>query len=452
MKSKNLAFILILLFSLLILTACGKNTSTEPEIAQEIEGESQEIKRISTEELKTNLLKEDWIIVDTRINDAFNGWKLDGVKRGGHIQGATDFAANWLKVEDKDRETKLEKVLAEKGIIAEKNIVLYDANGKDAQTVADYLAKKGFENLYIYDVKEWAADDSLPMESYENYHMLVPASWVNDLIKNNNNGAPYKIFEVSWGEVSEEYNSGHIPGSVHINTDEVEEGPVWNRKSVEELEKFALNNGITSDTTVILYGGDSMAAFRVAVILKYMGVEDISVINGGYNAWVDAGYEVEIKSNEKSPVTSFGVKAPVNANYIVDLPDAKEILLDKENSVLVDIRSWDEHIGETSGYSYISGKGRPAGSLWGRDMEAYRNIDGTMRSATEILKMWQEWNISPEQKLSFFCGTGWRAAEVLFYADVMGLQNISLYDGGWNEWSADADTENSIEIGEPSKK
>ena len=55
--------------------------------------------------------------------------------------------------------------------------------------------------------------------------------------------------------------------------------------------------------------------------------------------------------------------------------------------------------------------------------------------------------ITPDQRLSFFCGTGWRAAEVLTYADVMGLKNISLYDGGWYEWSANKN--NPIEIGEP---
>lgn len=38
------------------------------------------------------------------INDAFNGWKLDEVERGGHIKGAVDFSANWLTVDSKDKE------------------------------------------------------------------------------------------------------------------------------------------------------------------------------------------------------------------------------------------------------------------------------------------------------------------------------------------------------------
>ncbi|MBB6215511.1 thiosulfate/3-mercaptopyruvate sulfurtransferase [Anaerosolibacter carboniphilus] len=448
-KKNYLALFLVVLFSIFIFTACSKNTKTENVNATEGQ-EVGEASAISTEELKQNIGKEDWVVVDTRINDAFNGWQLDGVKRGGHIKGATDFAAAWLKVSDPDKEEKLEKILSDKGIIAEKNIVLYDANGNDAKELADYLASKGYKNLYAYNVKEWASDDNLPMESYPNYSMLVPATWINDLIKSNNNGLPYKVFEVSWGEVSEEYNKGHIPSAVHINTDEVEEGPIWNRKSADQLEQFALNNGITTDTTTVLYGSDTMAASRVAVILKYMGVKDVRILNGGYSAWVNAGYNVETTVNKKTPVDAFGTTVPANPNYIVDLPTAKEILADKEKSILVDIRSWDEYIGKTSGYDYITGKGRPSGSKWGHDIMDYKNIDTTMRNADEIIDMWKEWNITTDQRLSFFCGTGWRAAEVLLYADVMGLQNISLYDGGWNEWSSDA--QNPIETGEPNNK
>ena len=228
---------------------------------------------------------------------------------------------------------------------------------------------------------------------------------------------------------------------------------LWNRVSDEKLQKFAENNGITTDTTVVLYGTDSMASFRISAILKYMGVKDVRVLNGGLAAWTRAGYELETTSNKKSPVSSFGATVPVNKSYIVDMPQAKEILADKNGSKLVDIRSWDEHIGKIPGYSDITAKGRPAGAVWGHagsdsgHLQDFRNIDNTMRNSTEILAMWKDWGITPDQRLAFFCGTGWRAAEVLTYADVMGLKNISLYDGGWYEWSANKN--NPVETGEP---
>jgi thiosulfate/3-mercaptopyruvate sulfurtransferase len=450
------AILFLLLSSFLLLSACSNNSKVTKTEKTDKKVTSEIFEDIKTDDMKANIGKDDWVIVDTRSNDAFNGWALDGVKRGGHIKGAVDFSAEWLKAKVKQRDKKLTEVLKSKGITTDKNVVLYDANGKDAQNVAEYLKDKGFKNIYKYDVKEWAANQDLAMESYPNYEMLVPALWVNDLNSNKNNGKPYKIFEVSWGDEAKDYKKGHIPGAVHINTDAVEEGPVWNRLKDKELEKFALKNGITTDTTVVLYGSDSMPAFRVAVILKYMGVKDVRVVNGGFASWENAGYKIETKVNSKKTVTSFGAVVPSNPDYIIDLPEAKKILADKNSGTLVDIRSWDEFTGKISGYDYIKATGRPAGSVWGHagsdssNLEDFRNINNTMRNGSEILTMWEKDGISPDKKLAFYCGTGWRAAEVLFYADVLGLKNIALYDGGWNEWSMDSS--NPVEKGEPNKK
>lgn len=440
---------------MLLIAACANN---EQSTGNEKKDQKQEfeMKTISTDDLKSKTDEESWVIVDTRSNDAYNGWPLDGVERGGHIKGAVDFSADWLNVEQDQLDKKLLQILSNKGISKEKNVVLYDSNGKDSKKVASYLAENGYKNIYQYDVNEWAENSELPMESYPNYKMLVPVSWVDDILKKDNDGKPYKIFEASWGDEAKDYKSGHIPGAVHINTDEVEEGPVWNRLKDAELEKFALKNGITADTTVILYGSDSMPAYRVAVILKYMGVEDVRVINGGYAAWANAGYDIEKKENKKVSVETFGVKVPANSDYIIDLAEAKNIAADKNNtSTLVDIRSWDEFTGKTSGYDYIEPKGRPAGSVWGHagtdnsNLDDFRNVDYTMRNGYEIQEMWKKDGINLDNKLAFYCGTGWRAAEVLFYADVMGMKNVSLYDGGWNEWSMDPS--NPVETGEPKK-
>ncbi|MPU17339.1 thiosulfate sulfurtransferase, partial [Acinetobacter baumannii] len=255
-------------------------------------------------------------------------------------------------------------------------------------------------------------------------------------------GKEFKVFEVSWGEEkdSPDYLKGHIPGAVHINTDELEEGPLWNRLSDDKLIEFAKANGVTTDTTVVLYGGDTCAASRAAVMFKYLGVKDVRLLNGGTSKWTNAGYEVETKSNPKVAVESFGADAPLKKGYIVDYDKALTAVDKPEENTLVDIRSWEEYIGKTSGYSYIKPTGRPVCSLWGHggsdsaSMEDFRNEDNTMVSGDQILKMWKEYGITTDKNLMFFCGTGWRAAEVLWYADVMGIENISLYDGGWNEW------------------
>ena len=416
-----------------------------------------EVKTIATKELQDKLSDDSWVVVDTRINDAFNGWKLDEVERGGHIKGAVDFSANWLTVDSKDKEKTLDKALETKGIEKDKNIVLYDANGKDAKEVANYLSEKGYKNLYTYNVADWAKDESLPMESYENYEMIVPATIVNDILDGKKpetfeNSKNIKIVEASWGEESEAYSKGHVPTSVHINTDTVEPPPQWMLASDEELAKFANDYGFTKDDTVIVTGPDVMASYRVAVVLRYIGINDVSVLNGGNNAWTSAGYELETKSNKPVAGNDFGATIPANPDLIDTQAELKEMLKDS-NNVLVDNRSWDEYIGKISGYSYHDKKGRIPGAVYGyagtsaTTLEDYRNIDNTMRNADEIKALWKDAGIDTNKHLMFMCGSGWRAAEVLTYANVMGFDNTSLYSDGWIGWSND--TSNPTETGEP---
>ena len=448
-KMKSIILVTTMVLGLLSLSGCSKKE----------EAKDVELKTISTKDLESKLEDDSWVIVDTRINDAYNGWKLDGVSRGGHIAGAVDFSSNWLSVDNKNKEEILDEALKTNGIDKDKNIVLYDSNEEDAKVVGNYLSQKGYTNVYTYNVKEWAKEESLSMESYENYDRLVPADIVKEVIDGKipetfEGAKNIKIVEASWGEESEAYSKGHVPTSVHINTDTVEPPPNWMLASDEELAKFALDYGFTKDDTIIVTGPDVMASYRVAVVLRYIGVNDVRVLNGGNDAWVAAGYELETTSNAPVAGTNFGGEIPGNLDLIVTIPELKEELK-SDDSVLVDNRSWEEYIGEVSGYSYHDKKGRIPGAVYGyagttsTTLEDYRNIDNTMRNADEIKVLWDKAGIDTNKKLIFMCGSGWRAAEVLTYANVMGYDNSALYSDGWIGWSNDAS--NPVETGDPTK-
>lgn len=410
-------------------------------------------KKLSTDEVQKALKNSGTVLVDTRISDAFNGWALDGAKRGGHIEGATDFSAYWLKnsADPKTAEKTLLETLKKKGITPEKEVILYDANGKDSLEIAEYLQKNGVKNISLYNINEWE-QENLPLKKFSGYEMLVPAQWVKE-----NLGKGYKVFEVAWGpeEMDEDYKKGHIPGAVHIDTDEVESAPLWSINSDLSLLEFAKKNGITKDDKIILYSTNPMPSYRIAAILKYLGVQDVRVLNGGLHSWKREGFQLEKKSNPKVPGKGFGSEAPLNKNLITDIDQAKKIAASKDGH-LVDIRSWEEHIGKITGYSDLAYKGRPAGAIWGKagsdpnQLEEYRNIDNTMRNGEEILAMWKELGINTENEISFFCGSGWRAAEVLIFSRVLGLEKTSLYSNGWYEWSSDKN--NPVETGAPEKR
>lgn len=85
---------------------------------------------------------EDWILVDTRETDAYNGWPLDGIQRGGHIPHAVDFPARWLDTDREDKTERLAAALRTKGIERNQHVVLYSTNETDRHRVAAYLRKR----------------------------------------------------------------------------------------------------------------------------------------------------------------------------------------------------------------------------------------------------------------------------------------------------------------------
>jgi thiosulfate/3-mercaptopyruvate sulfurtransferase len=426
---------------------------------------------ITTGELRQRLQDDGLTVVDLRPLRHFNGWLEPDAVRGGHIPGAVALPAEWLGRLD---DAELRVLLENKGLAASEEVVVYgDAEGASLfrSRVAEHLQVP--VRLYAEGWAAWSADPTLPVERLPNHTSLVHPAWLDSVLSG---GAPeaapagrFLLFHVNFG-VPEEYADGHLPGALYLDTNQLESPRDWNRRPPEDLDAALRALGITHDTTVIVYGRDTeggakekwpgrragqIAACRAALILSYAGVDDVRVLDGGYDAWVQAGYPLDTVAHVPSSVPSFGVDVPVRPELIVDLPEAKEILADPDGAALVSVRTWREQIGEISGYNYIEPAGRIAGDVWGNcgtdayHMQHYRNLDNTMRPYPEIAANWAEAGITEDKWVAFYCGTGWRASETWFYARLMGWKRVAVYDGGWFEWSSDP-AGNPVEVGEPS--
>ena len=425
------------------------------------------LNQISTIELAELLENNNTKIIDIRPADAYNGWKLNNEKRGGHIKGAKSLPIKWSNYMD------WIEIVRSKKILPENKIIVYSYVEKDSLKVAKLFAKAGYTDVSVYNkfTEEWTTNEDLPMEYLARYKQLVSADWVNQLISNkkldeyNNNRF---VIVHSHYRNRDAYLSGHIPGAIDMDTLALESQETWNRRSPEELKKALEAHGITSDTTVIMYGkfmtpdnndkfpgsaAGHIGAIRNSMIMIYAGVKDVRVLNGGFQSWKDAGYKIETDDVDKNPIEDFGVPIPAKPEIIVDIPEAKEMLISKE-AELVSTRSWPEFIGKVSGYNYIKKKGRIPGAIFancGTDayhMENYRNVDHTIREAQEVAEIWKEVGITPDKHLAFYCGTGWRGSEAFYNAWLMGWPRVSVFDGGWFEWSNDSN--NPYEIGIPS--
>jgi thiosulfate/3-mercaptopyruvate sulfurtransferase len=419
---------------------------------------------ISTQELGNSLDDPRLKIIDVRSVEAYNGWRKRNEARGGHIKGARSLPSKWLKYMD------WIEIVRSKNIEPEDKLLLYGYDESETEKAARQLARAGYQNLLIYPhfVNEWASANH-PMEKLARHRQLVSAHWVQQLISTGQaaeyDNDKFVICHAHY-QNRDDYEKGHIPGAVTVDTNALESTETWNRRSPEELRTVLEDLGITHDTTVILYGrfsfpenedpfpGSSaghLGAMRCAFIMLYAGVQDVRILNGGLQSWEDEGFEVTTEETEIQPVKEFGTGIPARPELAVDLDEAQDMLKAADKN-LVCVRSWREYIGEVSGYHYIEKKGRIPGAVFadcGSDayhMENYRNLDHTMREYHEVEAKWKALGITPDKHNAFYCGTGWRGSEAFLNGWLMGWPRVSLFDGGWYEWS---NNNLPFETGEP---
>jgi len=413
-------------------------------------------KEISTEELLQKLNKPNISIVDVRPVDAYNGWRLKNEARGGHIQGARSLSVKWTKYID------WIEIVYSKGILPDQSIIVYGYETEESNKVAEMFFRSGYKNIRLYNdfVNEWAANPNLPMEHLQRYKQLVYPEWVKSLISGKKppeyNENDFVICHGHYRNRSD-YEKGHIPGAIDLDTNSIESPETWNRRTPGELKEALEKLGISENTTVILYGrfsfpnnddpfpGSSaghLGSIRAAFIMMYAGVKDVRILNGGIQSWEDAGYEITKDETPRRQSVKFNNSIPARPEFAVDIPQAKKMIASR-NAEIVCVRSWPEYIGDVSGYNYIEKKGRIPGAVFGNcgtdayHMENYRNLDHTTREYHEIEELWKEVGIVPEKHNAFYCGTGWRGSEAWLNAYLMGWPKVSVFDGGWFEWSND---------------
>lgn len=422
---------------------------------------------ISTIDLLNLIRNKQCLLIDVRPTDAYNGWRLSNEKRGGHIKGARSLPYKWTNYLD------WIEIVRSKGILPLHKLIIYGYDPVKSRRVADLFQKAGYPDVFVYDgfEEKWAANEQMPLEKLPRYNHLVYPEWVKTVVEGGtppeHPGGKTVICHAHYRN-REAYLSGHIPGAIDIDTLALESPETWNRRTPQELKKALEQHGITADTTVVLYGkhmqpdnhdefpgsaAGHIGAIRCAFIMMYAGVKDVRVLNGGFQSWKDAGYAISMEDVPKKPVSDFGDKIPGKPELAVDIDKAKEMLASGD-AELVCVRSWPEYIGAVSGYNYIEKKGRIPGAIFGNcgsdayHMENYRNVDHTTREFHEIEKIWKEAGITPDKHLAFYCGTGWRGSEAFYNAWLMGWPRVSVFDGGWFEWSNDP--ANPYETGVPS--
>lgn len=231
-----------------------------------------------------------------------------------------------------------------------------------------------------------------------------------------------------------DFEAGHVPSAIWVNHDN------WSKSFGDGNDaRFwseAIGSlGIDSTTPVIVYDDNfSNDSSRIWWILKYWGVKDVRLLNGGWKSWSLGKLPQE---SAVRPVKAVKFMAKASNERLA----SKEQLLEslKTGSLqIVDARSEAEHCGTEAL------KNKKAGSVPdARHLEWIDLIDkttGRFKPVIELRKTYDAAGIDLNRPTATHCQGGGRAAVMAFGMELMGAKNVRNYYRSWSEWGNADDT------------
>ncbi|MCY3936216.1 MAG: sulfurtransferase [Chloroflexi bacterium] len=262
--------------------------------------------------------------------------------------------------------------------------------------------------------------------------ILVSTAWVAE----NSASENIRLIEVDVDTAA--YAEGHIPGAVGFNWQSQLQDQV-NRDILpqEEFNRLLSEAGVTTDTSVILYGDNHnwFAAYALW-LFKYYGHEDVRLMDGGRAKWLDEGRPTttEVPQYERTNYQSSGVHPELRADR-----DYIRARLEKEGFGLVDVRSPAEFVGDIIAPPGMSETAQRPGHIPGASNIPWSQAvaeDGTFKSRAELEELYAAQGINgTNDEIIAYCRIGERSSHswvALKY--ILGYDNVRNYDGSWTEW------------------
>ncbi|MGO4108957.1 sulfurtransferase [Paenibacillus sp. YAF4_2] len=230
----------------------------------------------------------------------------------------------------------------------------------------------------------------------------------------------------------EAYEESHIAGAVYLDLEKDLSAPIEEHGGRHPLPDItaltvALSKvGISNETRVIAYDDQGGAyASRLWWLLKYLGHEQVFVLDEGYTAWQNAGFPVNAEQKVLIPARFL---ATVQHNMLVEMDEVHE-KLGNENVTLIDSRDGARYRGEVEpldkkaghipgAINYLWSEGKGEGGKWKSAEEQAARFEGLDKDRETIV----------------YCGSGVTACPNVLALQDAGFTKVRLYAGSWSDW------------------
>lgn len=227
------------------------------------------------------------------------------------------------------------------------------------------------------------------------------------------------------------YMEEHIVGAQYIHLEKDLSGEVRTHggnhplPDVETFSKKLRQLGVNNDSTVVVYDeGNEMFAPRAWFVLRYVGIENVYVLQGGFRAWKHATYPVTSETKERRE----GNFTPnVQHDLIITMEEVRDRNMDTE--VLLDARAKNRYLGKTEPLYDKAGHIPGAKNFFWADI---LDEDGNWKSKEALQAHFA--NLKEYDTIIASCGSGISACPNVLALQIAGFDDVKLYVGSFSDW------------------
>jgi len=245
----------------------------------------------------------------------------------------------------------------------------------------------------------------------------------------------HQLADTAYGDRA--YASSHLPGAVFLHLDRDLSGPTTGRNGRHPLpdrQRLAArlgDIGIDRSTQVVVYDdAQGMIAGRLWWLLRWLGHDNVALLDGGFPGWLADGYPVSADLPDRRParfVATSGCET-VDADWLLAHLESRELCL-------VDARGPDRFRGENETIDPVGGHIPGARNRFFKDnLDADGHFKPAAALRAEYLALLA--GCAPDQVV-MQCGSGVSACLNLLAMEIAGLSGARLYPGSWSEWCSD---------------
>ena len=250
-------------------------------------------------------------------------------------------------------------------------------------------------------------------------------------------GGPLRLLDVRWRldrpHGRPDYSAGHIPGAQYVDLDaqlarhgEPQDGrhPL---PPVEQLQQDARGWGIDDGDTVVVYDDlKNLSAARAWWLLRYAGIGDVRLLDGGLAAWRAAGLPLE--TGEPAAPAAGSVTLRYGALPVLTIDQAAAF---PGEGVLLDARAGERYRGEVEPIDPRAGHIPGA-----RSAPTTENVDadGRFLPPEQLRARFAALGIEPGTAVAAYCGSGVTAAHEVVALALAGF-DAALFPGSWSQWA-----------------